>query len=75
VNLTFTVALVVSYESQEDLLNIQLPLLEAVRSSVSGRDSTSSGLKWKYIGQNLVEVSNDRLVYEQKFMVSGSIQT
>jgi hypothetical protein len=68
----FTVALMVSYVDQQDLLNIQLPTLEALARSVSGQESTDFAMRWQYQGAQLVDVFTDRLVYELKFMASAS---
>jgi hypothetical protein len=68
----FSLALHVSYSSQSDLINNQLPTIETIARSVSGKDSTSSASKWHYQGAQLVDVYNDRLVYELSFMVQAS---
>lgn len=72
INYSFSLSVMVSYKDQADLINIQLPTIEAIARSVSGRDSTNSALRWKYQGAQLVDVFTDRLVYELKFMVSGT---
>lgn len=68
----FTVAVLVSYTDQSDLINTQLPTLESIVRSVSGKDSTNFALRWKYQGTQLVDVSSDRLVYEMSFTASSS---
>jgi hypothetical protein len=76
--LTFSVLVSVSYTSQSDLLNSQLPTLEAIRSAISGQEvngaNTVGGNRWKYQSTALYEVSNDRLIYEQRYAISGSTQ-
>lgn len=72
ITFNFTLAVMVSYTNQADLINIQLPTIEAIARSVSGKDSTNSALRWKYQGAQLVDIFTDRLVYELKFMVSGT---
>lgn len=72
VEVRFTAAVMISYKSQSDLLNNQLPVLEAIARSVSGKDSTQFALRWKYQGAQLVDIFDDRLVYELSFMVSTS---
>jgi hypothetical protein len=68
----FNLALMVSYKDQLDLINNQLPTIEAIARCVSGKDSTSSASRWQYQGAQLVDVFNDRLVYELSFMVQAS---
>lgn len=68
----FTVAVLISYTDQSDLINTQLPTLETIVRSVSGKDSTNFALRWKYAGTQLVDVSSDRLVYEMSFTASSS---
>ena len=68
----FTLAVMVSYVDQPDLINTQYPTLDAIARSVSGKDSTSFGTRWRYLGAQLVDVFNDRLVYELSFMVAAS---
>lgn len=72
IDFSFSLSVMVSYKDQSDLINTQLPTLEAIAKSVSGRDSTNSALRWKYQGAQLVEVFTDRLVYELSFSASGS---
>ena len=72
INFRFTLAVMVSYRDQTDLINTPLPTLEAIARSVSGKDSTDFALRWSYQGAQLVDVFDDRLVYELSFMVSAS---
>lgn len=69
----FTMAVMLSYADQLDLINTQYPTLDAIARSVAGKDSTNFGTKWRYLGAQLVDVFNDRLVYELSFMVAASI--
>ncbi len=69
---TFTAAVMISYVNQNDLINIQLPTLEALARSVSGQESTDFAMRWQYQGAQLVDVFTDRLVYELRFMASAS---
>jgi hypothetical protein len=68
----FSLALMVSYTDQTSLINNELPTIEAVARSVSGKDSISSASKYVYQGATLVDVFNDRLVYSLSFMVRAS---
>jgi hypothetical protein len=71
-DILFSVALMVSYTDQLDLINNQIPTIEAIARSVSGKESTQSSIRWQYQGAQLVDVFTDRLVYELKFMASAS---
>lgn len=68
----FTLMVMISYSNQTDLINTQLPTLEAIARSVSGKESTSFAMRWKYQGAQLVDIFSDRLVYELRFMASSS---
>lgn len=68
----FSLALMVSYKDQTSLINTELPVIEAVARSVSGKDSISSASRYVYQGATLVDVFNDRLVYQLSFMVKAS---
>lgn len=72
INFRFTLSVMVSYKDQADIINNQLPLLEAIARSASGKDSTNFALRWKYQGAQLVDIFEDRLVYELGFMVSAN---
>lgn len=66
----FSLSVMISYVDQTDILNNQLPLLEAVARSVSGKNSTNQSMRWRYQGAQLVDIYTDRLVYELNFTVS-----
>ena len=68
----FSLALLLSYTDQQDVINNQLATIEAIARSVSGRESTNQGSRWFYNGAQLVDVFNDRLVYELSFMVKAT---
>ena len=72
IDMTFSAFLMLSYTSELDLINTELPTLEALARSASGADSTTFGMRWKYLGSQLLSTFSDRLVYELKFMVSTS---
>ncbi len=62
------------YTTDEDLINVQYPLIEsvlmAVRNTITSDDNGTaapSGHRWRYAGQKLVLVYNDRLAYEQHY--------
>lgn len=68
------VVVYVAYTSDADLLTNQFPLLEAVAKAVktavtdpSGDIVAPSGHRWRYTGQKLALVYNDRLAYEQHY--------
>jgi hypothetical protein len=68
----FSVVIYVPYLSQDDLLNVQFPLLEAVITAVRGNgEPAPSGNRWRYIGQKLAMVYPDRLAYEQHYTLDA----
>lgn len=71
---TYAVMVFVPYIDDDDLLDTQYPLLEAVASAVHGTESPS-GLRWRYIGQRIALVYPDRLAYEQRFTLNFPITT
>jgi hypothetical protein len=72
---SWRVVVYVPYIDDNDLLNVQFPLLESVISAVKtsntggplGGIEAPSGNRWRYIGQKLAIVLNDRLAYEQHY--------
>jgi hypothetical protein len=68
----FSVVIYVPYTSQDDLLTVQYPLLEAVVAAVRGDGRAApSGHRFRYIGQKLAMVYPDRLAYEQHYTVDS----
>lgn len=70
--LTFAVTIWIPYSSDEDLLEVQFPLLEAVIGAVHASDCTVAGYRWRYIGQRIALVHNDRLAYEQRYTLNAT---
>jgi hypothetical protein len=68
----FSIVIYVPYLSQDDLLTVQFPLLEAVIAAVRGNGRAApSGNRWRYIGQKLAMVYPDRLAYEQHYTLDA----
>jgi hypothetical protein len=63
------VTVLVPYTTDDDLLLVQYPLLEAITTAVHAQDSPS-GLRWRYAGQRIALVYTDRLAYEQRYTVN-----
>jgi hypothetical protein len=74
IDMTFSVFVMLSYTSEADLINMQLVTLEDLARAASGKDSTNFGMRWKYLGCQLLSTFSDRLVYELKYLVSTSYQ-
>lgn len=72
---SWRVVVYVAYTDDADLLNIQFPLLEAVKTAIKttvttgplGGVESPNGYSWRYIGEKLALVYNDRLAYEQYY--------
>lgn len=62
----FAVIVYLPYTDQADLIDVQFPLLESVIQAIRGQDSPS-GHRWRYVGQKLSLVYNDRIAYEQRY--------
>jgi hypothetical protein len=68
----YSVVIYIPYQSQDDLLTVQFPLLESVIEAVRGGGKEApSGHRWRYIGQKLAMVYPDRLAYEQSYTVDA----
>lgn len=67
------VLLMVNYSDDDDFINVQLPLLEAVAKAVHATDAPS-GLKWRYRNMVQARVFNDRLAYELRFTLTRVTQ-
>ena len=68
----FSVELMVSKKDQADLINTQLPTIEAIARSVVGQESTDDALRWTYQGAQLVDVFDDRFIYLLRFSTIGA---
>jgi hypothetical protein len=66
---TWTVVVFIPYQTDDDLIGTQFPLLEAVVSAVHGTEAPS-GYRWRFIGQRIALVYPDRLAYEQRFTLT-----
>ncbi len=55
------------YVSQDDLLNIQFPLLEKLIATVHATSPVPYAMRWRYVGQKLALVYPDRIAYEQHY--------
>lgn len=69
------VKVVLAYTSEAEMNNISWPVLQEIIHTVTG--STIASIKgtctrWSYMGQSLEEI-DDRLVYVQRYSVSGNV--
>jgi len=63
---------IVPYGDDNDILNVQFPLLESVASAVKA-NTAPSGHRWRFLGQKLSFVYPDRMGYEQRFTVDVTL--
>jgi len=64
----YFVMLYVPYVSQDDLINVQFPLLRAARTAIHATDAPNGG-RWLYQGQRLAGTNPDRLCYRQRYAI------
>lgn len=69
---TCSVLIYLPYTDQDDLLNVQLPLLESVITAIRGKIAPS-GHRWRYVGQKLALVYPDRIAYEQHYTLTAML--
>lgn len=61
-------------KTQSELIADCFPLLKQIIVGVRGKDSVSNtGHRWAYAGQKLALVNSDRLVYAQRYTITGSM--
>ncbi len=57
---------------QSDMIGTHLPLLQKVVQGVKGKESTANtGHRWAYAGQKLALVNTNRIVYAQRYSITG----
>lgn len=69
---TCSVLIYVPYTTQDNLLDVQFPLIESVITTIRGTKGPS-GHKWRYMGQKLALVYPDRLAYEQHYTLTAMV--
>jgi hypothetical protein len=68
----FTIVTGIAYGSTEaDLLNNQLPVLEAIEKAVAGTKAFKYAGLWEFQGADLAKIDTDRMIYQIKFSVDG----
>ena len=68
----FAVIVGISYGgTEEDLLETQLPVLEAIAQAAHGQESFKFADLWEYTGADLKSVQTDRLIYQLGFSIIG----
>lgn len=68
----FAVIVGIAYgNSESDLLNNQLPVLEQIAQAVHGQDSFKYADLWEYTGVDLKKIETDRLIYQLGFSIIG----
>jgi hypothetical protein len=72
----FTAVVGITYGiSDTDLLNNQLPVLEAIQQAVAGTEAIKYADLWEYKGEDLAKIEPDRMIYQLKFSIVGYHQT
>lgn len=63
---------IVPYQTDDDMLNVEFPLLESVVAAVKAT-AAPSGHRWRFFGQKLSFVYPDRLGYEQRYTLTAAM--
>lgn len=57
---------------QSEMISTHLPLLTKIIQGVRGKDSNlNTGHRWAYAGQKLALVNTNRMVYAQRYTITG----
>ncbi len=65
----WAVILFIEYSTDDDMLNVQYPLLDELVLAVHGTLSPT-GMQWRDAGRRISKIYPDRLAYEQNFTLS-----
>lgn len=71
--IVWSVIVFVPYTTDDDMLNVQLPLLRSVGKTIHGTeaDETSDGLvRWMHLGMKKALVYPDRIAYQHFFLAN-----
>ena len=66
---TYALTVMLPYVSEDDLLTVQFPTLEAIVNAVHGT-AAPGGFQWRFLRQVISNVYPDRLAYEQRYTAS-----
>ena len=69
IRMEFIVKILVSYGTESDLITNQFTLLENVINAVNGKAGPVGTKKWKYEGQTIDELTDKRLVFDQRYSI------
>lgn len=68
----YTAFIYLPMTKQTEMISTWLPLLAQIMNGVRGKDSFSNtGHRWAYGGQKLALVNTNRLVYAQRYTITG----
>ena len=70
VSVNFIVKIIMDYDTEADLINVQYPLLKEVIRSINGTQGPLGAKRWKYEGQTLDELSANRVVFDQRYSIT-----
>ena len=68
----WSVAIIIDFKNQNDIMDVQLPFLEACVMAVSGKESLSFSLPWKYEGKEFLGAENEMAIYQLNFSCSSA---
>lgn len=67
---SFVVKIVIDYKTDNDMINVQFPVLEDVVSTIHGTKVSGRSDMWRYIGQALEEITDKRVVFNQTYTIA-----
>lgn len=68
IKLNFVVKVITDYDDQSGLINTQLPLLHDIVQVVRGQEAVA-GSKWLYEGQQMEQLTPERMVWAQNYSI------
>lgn len=71
---TYAATVMIPYTTDDDLLNVQFPMLEQIINTIHGTEAPG-GMQWRFLRQVISNVYPDRLAYEQRYTVTYVHQT
>jgi hypothetical protein len=57
---------------QSNLISTHLPMLKSIIQGIRGKDS-NTGHRWGYAGQRLALINTNRLVFAQRYVITGAM--
>lgn len=73
VKMEFIVKVFLDYDTEQDLLANQYPVLNELITTINGRQGPNGAKRWKYEGQSLDELTGNRVVFDQRYSIIASL--